>query len=340
MRRNSSSLLAGALALLGLPAVHAQNCDRACLEGHVDRYLDAVIASDPSAAPLATTLRFTENGQRLAIGDGLWNTLAARGNYRIFVSDVPAGQVAFLGNIAEDHRDPSQTTPALLALRLRIRDGRITEAEHFVVRSEDAARRISNMTPHPLFTQTIPPAERMSRAELLRISNMYFSGMERNDGKGDYPFADDCNRIENGSPATNVPTPPGQTRPDPATATGYSGQWGCAEQFKSGLLFFVNRIRDRRFVAIDQERGLVFSFVFFDHSGGRHRRGVTPSGREVIAGPVQPWTWEIAEMFRVENGKIRQIEAILERSPYGMLSGWSTWEEGMSSNLQDVTMSD
>ena len=32
-------------------------------------------------------------GQRLLIGDGLWNTMKAKGDYRLFVTDVPAGQV-------------------------------------------------------------------------------------------------------------------------------------------------------------------------------------------------------------------------------------------------------
>ena len=58
----------------------------------------------------------------------------------------------------------------------------------------------------------------------------------------------------------------------------------------------------------------------------------------VTAGPVQPWTWQIAELFKVEKGKIHKIEALLHRSPYGMNSGWSTWEQGMSDKARDVTM--
>ncbi|HTW67185.1 MAG TPA: hypothetical protein VME17_21345, partial [Bryobacteraceae bacterium] len=150
----------------------------------------------------------------------------------------------------------------------------------------------------------------------------------------------DCNRIENGMQTTNAPLKPGQTKPDPATATNYSASWSCMEQFKSGLLHFVTRIRDRRYVAVDEQRGLVFSYVFFDHSAGKTRHFETPSGREVVAGPTQPWTWEIAEMFKVENGKLRQIEAILARAPYGMTSGWSTWQDGMSDRARDVTMGD
>jgi hypothetical protein len=343
LRHNTHFLIPTVLSVLFFsttPALAAaSDCDRACLEGYVDKYLDAVIDNAPQRLPLAQNVRFTEDAQRLAIGDGLWNTLKGKGGYRLFVTDVEAGQATFIGTIHEDHREPDKYTPALIALRLKIRGQQITEIEQFVVRSEEAAKRVEALgKPHHSFLETVPAAERMSRQDLVETANKYFTGMQQNDGKGDYPFTDDCNRIENGMQATNVPTPPGETRPDPATASVYSSQWSCKEQFQSGLIHFVNRIRDRRFVAVDRERGLVFTLVFFDHSGGETRNFVTPSGRKVTAGPVQPWTWQIAEMFKIEKGQIRQIEAILARCPYGMLSGWSTWEDGMSDKIQDVTM--
>ncbi len=314
-------------------------CDRACLEGMVERYFDAVAVNDPAQLPLADDVIFTEDGQRLVIGDGLWNTLKAKGPYRLFTTDVAAGQVAVLATIEEDHRDPALATHALIALRLKVANQTITEVEQLVVRSENAANNVNAIaTPHAVYAELIPPERRMSRAAMIETSNKYFTGMQQNDGKGDYPFADDCHRIENGSPATNNPTPDGETRPDPKTALGYSGQWTCLEQFQSGLIHFVNRIRDRRFVAVDEERGIVFSFVFFDHSGGDTRTFQVPDGRTVTAGPVQPWTWQIAELFKVENNQIRRIEAILARSPYGLDSGWSTWEQGMSDEMRDVTV--
>ena len=53
--------------------------------------------------------------------------------------------------------------------------------------------------------------------------------------------------------------------------------------------------------------------------------------------PAQRWTSFIARVFRIEDGKMGRIEAVLEGVPYGMLSGWSTWEEGMSDRARDVT---
>lgn len=326
-RRLGRNLLAIGIAGVILAATLAAQsksgaCDRACLEGFVDRYLDAAIAHDPSKAPIAKNAKFTENGQKLELGDGLWNTITGKGTYRLFVTDTQAGEVGFLGSIRE------ADTPAMLGMRLKIQNRQISEIETFIQRSPSSALGFEKIGYK--WTGSIPPAERMSREDLVRTANMYFSGMQKNDGKGDYPFADDCNRIENGGFTTNLPTPPGQTRPDPKTSTNYSAQWSCMEQFKSGLLHFVTRIRDRRYVAVDPERGLVFSFAFFDHSAGDTRTFQVPDGRTVTAGPQQPWTWQIVELFKIEKGKIHQIQAIMERAPYGMNSGWSNWEDGLS----------
>jgi hypothetical protein len=225
----------------------------------------------------------------------------------------------------------------MIAVHLRVKGGQISEAETLVQRNEKSGPGFEKIG--YAWLESIPAGERMSRDALIRTTNKYFSGMARNDGKGDYPFSDDCNRIENGTNTTNVPTPAGETRPDPKTSSRYSAQWGCREQFESGLLHFVTRIRDRRYVAVDPERGLVFVFGFFDHSAGDTRTFQIPNGRTVTAGPVAPWTWEIAEAFRLEKGKLHQIMAIMEHVPYGMNSGWSSYQDGMSSKARDIAKS-
>jgi hypothetical protein len=322
--------------LSGLAA--AQTCDRQCLNGFVDQYLDAMVKHDTKLTPLTKNVKFTENGQRLDPGDGLWHSMAAKGAYRLFVTDVQAGEVAFLGTIREQGRKAGEQVADVIAMRLKVVNRQIPEVETLVVRNERSAQNFEKLgTPNHLFQEAVPPAERMSRDDLVKTANMYFTGMQQNDGKGVYPFTDDCNRIENGSPTTNVPPADGKPIPDPRTATNYSAAWSCKQQFESGLLHFVTRIRDRRFVAVDPERGMVFSFIFFDHSAGSTRTFQTPDGRTVTAGPNQPWTWELAELFKVEKGKLRQIEAVMDHSPYGMLSGWSNWEDGMSSRARDIT---
>ena len=331
-------LILGAICVIAVEMAAAQarpaagaSCDRSCLERMAEQYLDALAAKDPKRVPIAPGAKYTENGQRLLPGDGIWNSISARGTYQLFVTDVTASQVVAFATMRE------AGTPIILALRLKVANGQLAEIETQVAHSENGAKGLeATGGPRAAFFRPTPPADRVSRADLVRVANMYFSGMQLNDGKGNYPFADDCHRFENGADATNAKPKPGETRPDPKTATRYSGQWTCREQFESGLLHFVSRIRDRRYVAVDEERGLVVAFAFFDHDAGASRHFKTPDGRDITGGPVQPWTWQIAELFKVEKGLLHEIEAILERVPYGMPSGWSSWEDGMSDRIQFV----
>jgi hypothetical protein len=336
-------------------------CDRACLEKFVDRYMDAMLEHAVRPELFAKDCKFTENGVRLPLGDeGLWASMVGKGTYKFYVPDVETQQIGFIGTAREEPMKPDKDKPAsvAIALRLRIVNNLITEAEQLVIRPEtdlfkpnpnpppSAADNIEKMgkelgSPHPIFAEIIPEDKRMSREELIETANYYFTGMQKNDGKGYYPFADKCDRYENGGRATNVPLKPGEKRPDPKTSTVYSGAWTAKEQFESGLIFFVSRIRDRRFVAVDRERGVVYSFVFFDHGAGKTRRNTTKDGRKVIEGPSEPWTWQIAELFKVEKnkegkGEITRIEAVLHRCPYGMNSGWSSFEKGWSDQIQDI----
>jgi hypothetical protein len=322
-----------AVFMVLLPTAFAQNpakpaCDRACLEKYIDRYMDAMIAHDPSPALFARGCKFTENGAQLPLGnEGLWFSMTAKGTYKFYIPDVETQQIAFIGTARESITSPTSKNPGgsivAVAIRLKIVNGLITEAEQLVIRPEmnlmgpptpsafpptgESVEKIG--APHKIFTEVIPESERPSREELIHTANYYFSGLQRNDGKGYYPFTDDCDRLENGMQTTNVPMK------DPAT--GQTTKMGCKEQFEKSLKGIISRVRDRRFVAIDRERGIVFAFGFFDH--------------ETIN-----WTWQLAELFKIEKGKIRRIEAVFHRSPYGINSGWSTYEQGISDQIQSI----
>lgn len=307
------------------------SCDRACLENYVDRYMDAMLENDPDLGLFSRDCKFTENGVRLPLGnEGLWFGMSGKGNYKFYVPDVETQQVAFIGTAREGAANKQgEAALVAVAIRLKIANGLITEAEQIVIRPDGDTMGMTGSistgasveklgAPHEIFKEAIPVKERASREELIKTANYYFSGLQRNDhGKGYYPFTDDCHRVENGTPATNVPVPEGQTRPDPKTAAMYSSHWGCKEQFESGTMGFITRVRDRRFVAVDRERGIAFAFGFFDHD-------------------ALNWTWQLAELFKVEKGNIRRIEAIFHRCPYGMNSGWSTYEQGISDSIQSI----
>jgi hypothetical protein len=360
MQRKAISLVVAMLLLFAAVACQKTNpqnsaptagsaqkpCDRACLEGYVDRYMDAMLAHEVSADLFLKDCTFTENGIKLPLGnEGLWASMVGKGTYKFYVPDVETQQIAFIGTAREESEKIKEGDPVAIALRLKLQNGLISEAEQLVIRADSGmgtARPPAAVSiekggaPHAIYREEIPPAERPSREELITVANKYFTGIQKNDGKGDYPFTDDCERLENGMQATNVPVPPGQKRPDPKTSLSYSSAWSCKEQFESGLIHFVSLVRDRRFVAVDRERGIVFAFGFFDHGAGKTRYFKAPDGRDVVSGPVAPWTWQIAELFKIEKGKIRRIEAVLQRCPYGMNSGWSTYEQGMSDQIQII----
>jgi hypothetical protein len=328
-------LFAAAICLALLPAAFAQpapkiTCDRQCLESYIDRYLDAMLEHKVKPELFARNCRFTENGVELPLGgEGLWYSMSGRGTYKFYVPDVETQQIAYIGTVKEggpvpgaktaSGAKPASATTAAVAIRLKIVGGLITEAEQLVIRPEQSlfgdapaskfpptGEAVEKMgAPHPIFTEVIPEAQRHSREELVRIGNYYFAGLQRNDGKGYYPFTDDAVRYENGMPACGLDRE-GKLIPK-----------ACKRQFEEGLKGIVTRIRDRRFVAVDRERGIVFTFAFFDHL------------------PIN-WTWQLAELFKIEGENIRRIEAVFHRCPYGMNSGWSTYEQGMSEEIQSI----
>jgi len=301
------------------------SCDRTCLTSFLDRYIEALIAREPSRLPVAAAVKFTENGQRLALGDGLWHTVTGKGGYRLDMADVDAGQAVLMGTIRE------ADTPTILVLRLGVVQQKIAEIETLVIRNKDAAESLDRIAaPRRAWYTAVPESEQHSRADLVRIANMYFSGIELNDGKGVYPLHESCARLENGAVTAGDPSSIPGAPPTPPNRTRTS----CLQQFQSGVFFYVTRIRDRRFVAIDRARGIAFAFAFFDNGSGDARNGTLADGRRVSSGPSIPWTWQIAEFFKIEKGLIGPVESVLHQVPYGMGSGWSTWEDAMSSRAR------
>src|SRR5579862_2310724 len=88
-------------ASLHAQTVKSASCDRACLEGFVNQYLDAMVARNPFSLPLAPQVKFTENEQAIPLGEGIWGTASGLGTYKLYVADPPAGEVGFLGTLRE-----------------------------------------------------------------------------------------------------------------------------------------------------------------------------------------------------------------------------------------------
>jgi hypothetical protein len=302
------------LSIGAAPARAADPCDRACLENHVDQVLAAMIAHNPSQLRLARTVRYTEDGVELRIGDGLWGTATARGKYKLYVADPEAGQVGYYGTFSENG------AMDYIALRLKVTEALISEIEVILARPSTMMGAGNPMgaagqameqrgQPRPQFLETVPPAERMSRQELTEIANSYFMGLANQTGKTTAPFAPTCERLENGMQTTNQ-------KANASIAPG--------GQQKSGWFAFVTEIRDRRFPIVDVERGLVMSFGFFDHNAAA--RSYAMADGKMVPNILQtPTTIEISELFEIRKGKIDQVEAVINSVPYAMRS--EVWDK-------------
>jgi hypothetical protein len=150
-----------------------------------------------------------------------------------------------------------------------------------------------------------------SRTTLEHLANGYFNTLQLNDGTINTRFHPDCNRVENGVQSTNNPNFP----QIPHT------KLGCEEQFRLGIYRYDNRLRGRRYPLIDEERGIVLAYGFIDHCGvlGDYR---LTDGSPAKSPVRRPHTFYLAEIFKIDQGMICQIEANFITVPYHMKSPW------------------
>ena len=313
-------VVAGSATAQQMPLA-APACNRACLEGVADQYLKALVAHDPTKAPIAKTARYTENSVVLHLPDGVWRTASGLTSYRLNVVDPSRNTIGFLTRIYENG------VPVLMSTRLEVNDDKITKIETMVVRANPTGGAPApapgqppaaitdqlGAAPRAQFTQVLAPSERRSRQDMVEIANSYFSALENNDGSRHPPFAATCHRLENGNPTTN--------RPVAAGAVRGAGNMGCAEGFATGNYRIDTRLWHRRFLAIDEEHGLVYARISFDHDGSVRTYKLS-DGRVVNARQSGTSSWDITEVFQIKNGMIDQVEALLVANPYGQDPNW------------------
>ena len=287
----------------------------------VDRYLAAVVKHDPSGLPLAKGVRFTENTAAIPVGDGLWVSASeAPTTFKIYAVDPATRQVALYGVMKELDR------PLIIALRLKVVNGLITEIEHVLARNLRADRMQNLIAARPGLLADVPPAERTSREDMINAADSYFEAIEHR--RGDIaPFADDCERHENGGQTTNnktpVPWPVDLGSPEANRSMAIIGTLGCKAQIDSQVLNFITRLWPRRLAVIDEQKGLVFSFPMFQHRGGvRTIKILGVPGVDSIPMGGGTSNLQAGEIFKIRGGKIHEIEAMGVSLPYGALSGW------------------
>lgn len=328
MRKGFGTIVSVAALLLCVFAMHVNaaadvarkqavgrraSCDYACLTGLVNQYLKALVAHDPGQIPFAAHVKFTENTIPLKLGDALWGTMTGMGTYKLYFADPQVGQVGFEGAIRENG------TPAILLLRLKVVNRRITEVETLVHRNaEDAEALEKRGQPDPVWLQPLEASQKTPRQEMLKVVNLYFEGILHSSGDT-VPFDPKCNRILDGYQDTNNPTAKGwfdmgSFRPD---------SMGIRENMNTGIWTYIKSIAPRRYLVVDEKMGIVFGVFMFNHPGNVKSADVPGVGKVPMPAVAQrPSSVEMGEFFKIEGGRIRQIEGISVALPYGSRTGW------------------
>ena len=289
----------GLILILGCDTALAQNsCDRACLSGLLDRYLGAVVAHDPSKAPLVVGFRQTENAINVAQGKGVWQSVTGLGKVQRRYFDPVTGQAGYYGTVMEGN------DTAIVTVRLRVEDRKLTEAEWYIARENDPGlsgprqpgRPPANLhnpdylAQHPPRQEAVPRDKRVDRATLTRIVDSYFDAITSHDGSIALTHPG-CGRAENGSPAPGgaflPPDPTRATTPPPGQTPQQPGGTvrGCVDGLEN---FNALLVAARRIPLIDEEAQIVLAFGVFIRKAG------SPTPRNAAS-----W-W-----FVIDEGKIK-----------------------------------
>jgi hypothetical protein len=316
--RTALALAAGMVGLGAAAQARAQGCDRACLIGITDQYLAAIVAHDPGKAPLAPGVVFVENVTRMKPGEGLWKTATGGPTaFAIHVPDVALQQAGWMGVVQQDGK------PAMLALRLKVRNGKIVEAEHLVAAPIGGPQNPNIVTLRPGLMRQIRASQRLPHDRLIAIGRTYYDALDDNVG-AKAPFAADCQRRENGATTAGEGAGAPPIKDDNKVPIAHD----CKGQIDSGSFIYIDRIDNRRMVAADPTTGLVMGLSHFRHPFTnlpytvKHIDGST-SERNAQNMAYKPFDMPAAHIFKIgPEGQMHEIEAVGAMAPYNAPTGW------------------
>jgi hypothetical protein len=266
----------------------------------INQFLEALLVHDHTRLKLTENYKVTENGNTVILGEGIWQTVRTIVLRKSFV-DPSENQAGFWGVLEEKGGEK-----ALFALRLKIMDDRISEIETLLSRkgchplfSPETARN------NPLWEIPIAGLDRLTREELISIADSYFEGIEKSDGSI-VKIHPDCQRKENGIKTTNNPD-----------LLNFSTQAGIYR------FDYITKVRERRYPIVDISRGLVWGIVVFDIPGTNVRDEQLPEGSVQHDLRAKPRSLLLYEIFKIEDGLIRDIDAFMTNAPLHATHGWS-----------------
>jgi hypothetical protein len=173
-------------------------CTRELLRSTITAYFTALAAHSASTLPLASNVKFTENGVVRTVGtQGLWMTAGAV-KYSQSALDVEICSSATHAVVPEGSMDIA------FALRLKLVNQQITEIETIAVRPGDYKLGGASQPLMPsgisaanstIMWETVPSGQRNTRAELTAWIDKYFRAFP----SGVCNTVSSCRRLENGA---------------------------------------------------------------------------------------------------------------------------------------------
>lgn len=185
-------------------SAQAQSCSRASLKAMIADYFKAVDTHNMSALPTAADVRITENGQVMQPGEGFFKSGGAVLLERDLIDTLRCGTVSEA--VTDETVDGAQTL-AVMAMRLKVDHGKVTEIETIVTRQ---AGEKGFYNPKELlgtkdqdWTTPLPADKRLTRTYMNDGANKYFDAFVK-DPTVLPPFATPCNRWEGGTHTTRT----------------------------------------------------------------------------------------------------------------------------------------
>jgi hypothetical protein len=281
---------------------HDAEQERGRLIAILDTYLAALAARDLSGVRLAPNFRHTENACEIPIGTGFARSFKSWWDRRHYFADIETGQIVFWGAAEENTRQ------TIVGIRAKVEGNYITEIETMCSRGQGEFFQPDVMLSQPANLHDIlAEPERASRGSMIEIMHQYFDGIERSDGSL-VPATDECVRLVNGGIDARADT---TGWPEEKQYRGYTIQ----RQISEGYYAYIEALRGRRVVAIDEARGLIVVHLLFDHPADPRR----PYSPVYFPDPSSVLAFEV---FKIRNRKIEAVTAIGTVFPYGMRSGW------------------
>jgi hypothetical protein len=224
-------------------------CTRESLKSITEKFLSALEAHKPAGAPLASSVKYTENGVEVAIGKGFWETAGKTTLKRTMMDTQKCG--THTQAIIEENG-----SPMLYGVRLKIDKEKISEIEAIVIRTKQQIGEVKVIldTKDLDWEGILPPEQRSSRLAMMAIADDYFELFvkEKKPKVSELPFLPTCDRWENGVWVTK--------------GGAFGGTTGAAHNCSpKGFADMTETHQSRRFL-VDTETGIVVAYVLFNNS--------------------------------------------------------------------------